>query len=214
MRLTNTTRSARRPCPRASPGLTTSMPFCRSRSTAGSPVGRIIDMVSPFSGVPLCGCLDRHGRRQRLIEIEQDVVDVLDADRQTHVAVGDAGREPVFGRQLRVRRGRRMDGERAGIADIGDVIEELQRVDEAAAGLLPSGNLEADQAAETAVQIGTRYAAAARPRIGRDRSPARPPDARPNSRRPPRALRQCSRMRSGKVSSPWMNWKALKGLTA
>ena len=25
-------------------------------------------------------------------------------------------------------------------------------------------------------------------------------------------LRQCSRIRSGKVSRPWMNWKALNGL--
>ena len=28
------------------------------------------------------------------------------------------------------------------------------------------------------------------------------------------ALRQCSRILSGSVSSPWMNWKALKGLMA
>ena len=40
-----------------------------------------------------------------------------------------------------------MDGEAARIADIGDVVEQLQRVDEAPPGFAAAGQLEADQAA-------------------------------------------------------------------
>ena len=47
-----------------------------------------------------------------------------------------------------MRGGGRMNGEAARVADIGDVIEHLQRVDEAAAGLLAAGEFEADQAAQ------------------------------------------------------------------
>ena len=57
---------------------------------------------------------------------------MLDADREANVVVGHAGRELFFGRELRVGGGRRMDGERTRVADIGDVIEELERVDELA----------------------------------------------------------------------------------
>ena len=42
--------------------------------------------------------------RKRLIEIGEDVVDVLDADRQPHIAIGDAGLRLLLGRELRVGR--------------------------------------------------------------------------------------------------------------
>ena len=51
------------------------------------------------------------GRAQRLSEIGEDVVDVLEADRQADIAFGDAGGELVLGRKLRMGRRRRMDGE-------------------------------------------------------------------------------------------------------
>ena len=78
---------------------------------------------------------------------------MLDADRQAHVAFGDAGGELVFGRELRVGGRRRMDGERARVADVGDVVEELQRVDEPPPRLFPARQFEADQAAEAALEI-------------------------------------------------------------
>ena len=71
---------------------------------------------------------------------------------QANVIVGHAGRELFFGRELRVGGGRRMDGERARIADVGDVIEELERVDELGAGGLAALDLEADQTALPAVR--------------------------------------------------------------
>ncbi len=95
-------------------------------------------------------------RLQRLVEIGEDVVDVLDADGQANVIVGDAGRQLLFGRELRVGGARRMDGERARVADVGDMIEELERVDELGAGGLAALDLEADQAALPALQIFLR----------------------------------------------------------
>ena len=41
-----------------------------------------------------------------------------------------------------------MDGEAARVADIGDVVEQLQRVDEAPSRFLAALDLEAEQAAE------------------------------------------------------------------
>ena len=62
---------------------------------------------------------------------------MLDTDRQPDIAFGDAGRGLVLGRELRMGGRRGMDGEAARVADIGDVIEELERVDEAPPRLAP-----------------------------------------------------------------------------
>jgi hypothetical protein len=97
---------------------------------------------------------------------------VLDADREADVIFGHAGRELFLGRELRVGGGRRMDGERARVADIGDMIEELERVDELALRLLAAPDLEADQAAEPAMQDISRPAAWPRPSDSKDGSRA------------------------------------------
>ena len=47
-----------------------------------------------------------------------------------------------------------MDREAARVADIGDVVEHLQRVDEAPPGIDAALQLEADQPAIAALQIG------------------------------------------------------------
>src|SRR5512134_4127926 len=86
--------------------------------------------------------------RQGLVDIGQDVVDMLEPDGKPHVVLRHAGRELVLRRELRMRCARRVDGEAARVADIGDVIEELQRIDEAPARLASALELEADQPAE------------------------------------------------------------------
>ena len=91
---------------------------------------------------------------KRLIDIGNDIVWVLDADRKPDVSLRDAGLELLFWRQLRVRCGRRMDGERAGITDVGDMIEELQVIYEPTASLFAALELEAKQCAIAALQIG------------------------------------------------------------
>ncbi len=69
------------------------------------------------------------GRRQALVEIGENIVNMFYADRKPNIAFRNPGRELFFRAELRMRRRRRMNGEAAGIADIGDMVEELQMVD-------------------------------------------------------------------------------------
>jgi hypothetical protein len=62
-------------------------------------------------------------RLQRLVEIGDDIVDMLDPDRETDIAVRHAGRELVFRRKLAVRGAGRMDRQGARVTDIRYVIE-------------------------------------------------------------------------------------------
>src|SRR5215471_21184567 len=48
---------------------------------------------------------------------------------------------------------RRMDGEAARIADIGDVVEELEGVDEAPSGFLAARELEAQEPAQATLHV-------------------------------------------------------------
>src|SRR5690606_18565089 len=103
-----------------------------------------------FTLIPLsCGT-------QRAIQICEDIVDVLNADRQAHIAFRHARSRQLFPLQLRMRCRRRMDGEAAHVADIGDMIEQLQAVDELATRFSAAFQLEAEQAAEAALEIGLR----------------------------------------------------------
>ncbi len=103
-----------------------------------------------------------HAASSACVEIGQDVVDVLDADRQPDVTLGDAGRQPVFERKLRVRRRRRMDRQRPRVADVGDVIDQLQRIDEPPPGLAAALQLEARPARRGRPSGRRRRAAAPR----------------------------------------------------
>jgi hypothetical protein len=64
----------------------------------------------------------------RLLEVGDEVVDVLEADRDADQVVGVT---PVAtwssGRELLVRGGGRMDDQRLGVADVGEQAEELDR---------------------------------------------------------------------------------------
>jgi len=67
---------------------------------------------------------------KRLGEIGDDVLDMLEPDGEPHVAGGNAGRRLLGLGELAVRGAGRVDGERARIADIGDMVEQLQGGDE------------------------------------------------------------------------------------
>jgi len=82
----------------------------------------------------MCRLLELTRPIQRLRQVAQYIVDMLDADRQADIAGADAGGALLVLGQLRMGGAGRVDGEAAGVADIGDVVEQLQRVDEAAAG--------------------------------------------------------------------------------
>src|SRR6202040_3425659 len=101
-----------------------------------------------------CCQLRRLSLVERLLEIGEDVVLMLDAERQPDIAVGDAGLQLLLRRQLRMGRRRGMDREAARISDIGDVVEHRQRIDEAPPGILAALQFEAEQPAIAALQIG------------------------------------------------------------
>ena len=86
----------------------------------------------------------------------RDVVDVLQPDRQPHIARGDAGGHLLGFGQLGVGGAGRMDRQAARVADVGDVVEQLQRIDESAAGIGAAGQLEPDQAALAVRQVFRR----------------------------------------------------------
>ena len=94
---------------------------------------------------------------------------MLEADREPHIALAHPRLHLLLGRELRMRGARRMDGEAARIADIGDVVEQLERIDEAPPGLVPALELEPDQAAEAAVQIAFGARAGLALLLARDR---------------------------------------------
>ena len=86
-------------------------------------------------------------RLQGLVDVGDDILRMLDADGEPHIAVGDASPMLLLARQLRMRGGRGMDRQRPDIADIGDVVDHLEIVDERAAGVPPALELETDQRA-------------------------------------------------------------------
>ena len=65
----------------------------------------------------------------------------------------DAGRDLLLGLQLRVGRRRRMDDQRLRVADVRQQREDLDVVDEPAAGLDAALDAERDDAAEAALQV-------------------------------------------------------------
>src|SRR5579863_8269819 len=67
---------------------------------------------------------------ERLIEIPDQIVDVLESDRQAHHIRGDAGLYHLFFLQLRVRRAGRMDHEALRVADVRQMAPQLERLDE------------------------------------------------------------------------------------
>ena len=65
---------------------------------------------------------------QRLLQIGFQIVDVFDADGQAHHVLGHACKHQFLRSQLAVRGGRRMAGERLGIAYVYETSEQLQRI--------------------------------------------------------------------------------------
>src|SRR5579859_3152301 len=79
---------------------------------------------------------------ERLLEVPDDVVDALDADREAYAFRADpCGAQLVVGELLVCRR-RGVDDEGLRIADVGEVAEELQRLDQPSAGLAAAPDAE------------------------------------------------------------------------
>src|SRR4051812_35238095 len=85
--------------------------------------------------------------RERLVEVLDDVVDVLDPDREAHGVLGDAGQRELLVVELRVRRGGVVDRERLRVTDVRQVAEQAEALDEALARLEAALDAEGDEAA-------------------------------------------------------------------
>ena len=84
-----------------------------------------------------CSGLLRRGG-EGLVEVPQDVVRVLEPDRDADEVRADAAGDERLVAELLVRRGRRVDDERADVADVGEVAAQLDRLDEPPAGVAPA----------------------------------------------------------------------------
>ena len=86
-------------------------------------------------------------------DIGDNVVYMLDADRQAHIAIRNAGSQSLFSCELRMGCCRWMNCKAARITNIGDVIVKLQSIDKSAAGFLATGKFKPHEPTEAASQI-------------------------------------------------------------
>src|SRR5690242_20093326 len=82
-------------------------------------------IVYPFGLHPLRGA-------QRRSEIVGDVACSFNADREPHQLLADAGGIELLGVHLLMRSAGRVDHQRLGVADIGEMADHLQGLDELA----------------------------------------------------------------------------------
>src|ERR1700749_104971 len=87
------------------------------------------------------------------LDVGDDVVNVLDADRKPDIAVRHTSRFLLFLGELGVGGAGGMDRKAARLADVGDVIEQLQCIDEAPPRLATAGEFESDEPAEAALEV-------------------------------------------------------------
>src|SRR5262249_40140649 len=95
-------------------------------------------------------------RGETLFEIADDVVLVLDADRQSDDVRAGAGDDLLRVGELPVRSGCRMDDQRAGVADIGEVREQLYVGDKLHAGFVAALEAEGEDRARALRHILAR----------------------------------------------------------
>src|SRR5262249_53963915 len=93
---------------------------------------------------------------ERLVEIRDDVVDVLDADGEPDHFRPHAGFLLLLRRHLPVRGRSRVASERFGVAHIDQTLEQLERIVKRLAGLEPADDAEGEQRTGAAVRIFLR----------------------------------------------------------
>src|SRR5438128_927678 len=85
---------------------------------------------------------------ERLHEVRDDVLDVLEADRNAHGAVADAELGPLLGADAHVRRGRWMGHHALGVAQVVGDVDELQAIERLEGRPFAGLDVEGDDAAE------------------------------------------------------------------
>ena len=146
---------------------------------------------------------------QRLVDIGNNILHILDADRKPDEIGGDAGGNLLLLAQLLVGRGSRMNDQRFGIADIGQMRKQLHVVDELLARLDSPLDAETDDCACPFRQIFLRPVIVWMARQARLVDPG---DQR-MLLQPFGNLLAFSTwrgIRTWRVSSPWRIWKAVE----
>ena len=182
----------------------------RRRSSAVSAVLRVISQATPASAHRVVA----HRGAQRLIEVPQQVIGRLEPDGEPDQFRAHSGRRELGVAQLLVGGRCGVNDEAPGIAHVGQVRKELQRLDEPASGhaRIATRRLEPERKNGAGAPPGT--SAPARGRDGRTvrrTTPTRPPDDREGNSRPPGAFAVCRSIRSESVSRPWSSRNALVG---
>ena len=93
------------------------------------------------------------GLIEGLIEVGDDVVDALDADRKPHHVRPGTGLGLLLVGELAVRGGRRVDDEAPRIADIGEMREHVHGIDHLEARFVAALDAEGEDRAGAARQI-------------------------------------------------------------
>src|SRR3984957_65091 len=143
----------------AASGMLLTSPIVRQlrprRSPAGSDrtVSRRRGMGSALPRLFGSNQASRLGGAKRLIEVGDDVVDVLDADREADHLRPHASFLLLRRRHLPMRGRSRMAGERFGVAHIDQPLEQLERIVKRLAGIEAAGDAEREQRRGAPVQI-------------------------------------------------------------
>ena len=82
---------------------------------------------------------------QRLVEVADQVVGVLDPDREAHRVVGRPGQRALLVGELAVGGRGRVEDQRAGVAEVGHMAEQIDRIDQPDAGVVAALELEGEQ---------------------------------------------------------------------
>src|SRR6202158_6568308 len=95
-------------------------------------------------------------RLQRLIDVPEEIIERFQSDRQPNHFRRNTSGALLFFVQLTMRRRRRMNDQRLGIADIGQMREELDRLDESHAGRGAAFNAKGKDASRTLWKVALR----------------------------------------------------------
>ena len=93
------------------------------------------------------------GARKALLQVPDQIIDVLDADRQSDGSRTDAGSSQLLLAQLPVRCARRMNDEALGVAHVREVRPERYTADEVLTGFTAASDIEGEHGACAARQV-------------------------------------------------------------
>src|SRR5215468_8476395 len=126
---------------------------------------------SPSTDVSMGMALPR-GLRERLVEVGEDVVDGLEADREAHHVGAGAGGDLLLVGELAVCSRGGVQDQRARVAEIGEVREQLDALHQLDAGFVAALQAEGEQRSRALRQVflcKPPIGAGSQPRVGNPR---------------------------------------------